>query len=83
MTRLVNAALQGDFPAALVEHNAMYPLMKAMFVESNPAPIKAAMAKMGWLENELRLPLCPVSPTGMSVIEEGLAPFLDELESER
>ncbi|MEE2887081.1 MAG: 4-hydroxy-tetrahydrodipicolinate synthase [Planctomycetota bacterium] len=83
MSRLVQAALDGDFSTALAEHNAMYPLMKAMFVESNPAPIKAAMAKMGWLENELRLPLCPVSPTGMTVIEEALSPFLDELERDR
>lgn len=83
MTRLVHAALEGDFGTALEEHNTMYRLMKALFVESNPAPIKAAMAKMGWLQNELRLPLCPVSPAGMSVVEEDLAPFLDELESDR
>ena len=80
MTRLVEAAHEGNFNAALEEHNMMYSLMKAMFVESNPAPIKAAMAMMGWLANELRLPLCPVSPAGMSLIEKELAPFLEELE---
>ena len=79
MTRLVEAAHEGNFSAALEEHNMMYSLMKAMFVESNPAPIKAAMAMMGWLANELRLPLCPVSPAGMSLIEKELAPFLEEL----
>ena len=83
MTRLVEAAHEGDFHAALEEHNMMYSLMKAMFVESNPAPIKAAMAMMGWLANELRLPLCPVSPAGMNLIEKELAPFLDELERDR
>ncbi len=83
MTRMVQAAQEGDFATARLEHDTMYPLMKAMFVESNPAPVKAALAKMGWLANELRLPLCSVSDDGMRVVEEELAPFLDELESDR
>jgi 4-hydroxy-tetrahydrodipicolinate synthase len=39
------------------------PLFKALFVESNPGPVKFLLAAMGLIENELRLPLVPVEPT--------------------
>lgn len=79
MSRLVGAALEGDFATAREEHNTLYPLMKTMFVESNPAPIKAALARFGHMQNELRLPLCPVSPGAQEQLERDLQPFLDEL----
>jgi 4-hydroxy-tetrahydrodipicolinate synthase len=41
-------------------HRKLGPLFKALFVESNPGPVKALLARMGLIENELRLPLVPV-----------------------
>ena len=39
----------------------IYPLIEALFLESNPIPIKAALAELGWIRDELRLPLLPLS----------------------
>jgi 4-hydroxy-tetrahydrodipicolinate synthase len=57
MTRLTQFALANDFPAAREIHRRYLPLMEVNFVESNPMPVKAAMAQMGLLEPVWRLPL--------------------------
>jgi 4-hydroxy-tetrahydrodipicolinate synthase len=59
MARLTRLALDGDFPAARQIHRRVHPLMEINFVESNPIPVKAAMAQMGLLEPVWRLPLVP------------------------
>jgi 4-hydroxy-tetrahydrodipicolinate synthase len=62
MVRMVEAAGRGDFAAARTVHNRILPLMQINFVESNPIPVKAAMAAMGLLEEVYRLPMCPPKP---------------------
>jgi 4-hydroxy-tetrahydrodipicolinate synthase len=57
MSQLTRAALQGDFQAAREIHRRYHPLMEVNFVESNPIPVKAAMAEMELLEPVWRLPL--------------------------
>ena len=57
VVEMVNAMLAGDFAAARALHHRLFPLFKACFVESNPIPAKAAMAYLGLMEDELRLPL--------------------------
>jgi 4-hydroxy-tetrahydrodipicolinate synthase len=57
MTRITRFALEGDFAAAREIHRRVHPLMEVNFVESNPIPVKAAMAQMGLLEAVWRLPL--------------------------
>jgi 4-hydroxy-tetrahydrodipicolinate synthase len=57
MTRLTQLALANDFPAAREIHCRYLPLMEVNFVESNPMPVKAAMALMELLEPVWRLPL--------------------------
>jgi 4-hydroxy-tetrahydrodipicolinate synthase len=57
MTRLVRLAMQGDFRGAREIHRRFLPLMEVNFVESNPIPVKAALAEMGLLEPVWRLPL--------------------------
>ena len=57
---LCDAANKGDFAAARIIHYALMPLFKALFLETNPMPVKAALAKMGLIKNVLRLPLTPV-----------------------
>jgi len=62
MAQLVATAERGDFAAARAIHARMLPLMQVNFVESNPGPVKAAMAAMGLLEEAYRLPICPPRP---------------------
>jgi 4-hydroxy-tetrahydrodipicolinate synthase len=58
---MVDSALAGDFRTAEALHRKYYPVFTDLFLESNPAPIKAAMAAKGWISDEVRLPLVPMS----------------------
>ena len=60
---MVSAALQGDMSGALEIHYRLFPMMKALFKEGNPAGVKAAMEIRGWIENVVRLPLIAASQT--------------------
>jgi 4-hydroxy-tetrahydrodipicolinate synthase len=62
MVQMVEAAERGDYAAARVVHTRILPLMQINFVESNPVPVKAAMAAMGLLEEVYRLPMCAPKP---------------------
>ncbi len=59
MARLVELAEKNDFAAARGVHAALLPLMMVNFIESNPGPVKSAMASMGLLEEVYRLPMVP------------------------
>lgn len=72
MTSLVHAALDGDFTRARELQRRYLPLMDVNFVESNPIPVKAAMAAMGLLEPVYRLPLVPPGPQNLAKIEQVL-----------
>jgi 4-hydroxy-tetrahydrodipicolinate synthase len=71
-TRLVSAALAGDFPLARELHYRLLPLMRANFVESNPVPVKAAMAMLGHCRPELRAPLGPPAAATLQRVREAL-----------
>lgn len=62
MSAMVQAALDGDYARAYEYHRKLYPLFRDQFIETNPIPIKAAMAMAGLVEEEYRLPLCELSP---------------------
>jgi 4-hydroxy-tetrahydrodipicolinate synthase len=62
MHELAAAGLEGDFARARELHFRMLPLMRALFVETNPIPIKQACALMGRCSNEVRMPLVPMTP---------------------
>ncbi len=62
MAQMVEAAERNDFEAARAVHARLLPLMQANFCESNPIPVKAAMAQMGLLEENYRLPMVPPKP---------------------
>ena len=64
-----------DLPKARELHHRLFPLFKALFAEPNPIPGKAAMARLGLMRNELRLPLVPASEK----TEELIANTLDAL----
>ncbi len=61
MSAMVDAALAGRWDEARAAHYRLLPLMDVNFIESSPGPVKAAMALMGLLEENLRLPLVPVT----------------------
>ena len=73
MAKMVELAEQNDFAAARRIHAQLMPLMSANFIESNPIPVKAAMAEMGLLEEVYRLPMVPPRPQSRKVIVEALA----------
>jgi len=66
---LVHAAAAGDFVLARRLHLQLFPLFKGMFVETNPIPIKAAMAICGIDTGQLRLPLCEISADNRTKLE--------------
>jgi 4-hydroxy-tetrahydrodipicolinate synthase len=70
MTDLVQRALANDFAGAREVQRKYMPLMEVNFVESNPIPVKAAMALMGLLDPIYRLPLCPPNPANLTKIEK-------------
>jgi 4-hydroxy-tetrahydrodipicolinate synthase len=68
MTALVHLLLSGNLDQARQWHYQLLPLMDANFLETNPAPVKAALSIMGRIQNVLRLPLLPVSEsTGIAL----------------
>jgi 4-hydroxy-tetrahydrodipicolinate synthase len=62
MAGMVDAFVAGDLQKARTLHYRMSPLIDALFIETNPIPVKAALALMGKIDYELRLPLCRMSP---------------------
>ena len=58
---MCNAFNKGDLKEAARIHHALFPLHDALFFESNPIPAKTALALMGRMEAEIRLPLCPMA----------------------
>lgn len=73
MRELAQACLDGDFLKARRLQKQWLELMEVNFVESNPIPVKAALARMGLLEPVWRLPLVPPSPASMARIEQVLS----------
>lgn len=74
MKKLTASYLAGDHDEARKLHLYLYPLCKAVFIETNPIPVKAAMSMMGLIGEEIRLPLSPLSkdkePQLRKVLEE-------------
>jgi 4-hydroxy-tetrahydrodipicolinate synthase len=61
VSRMVQAFASGDIRGAQKLHAKFYPLFKDLFIETNPVPVKAALAMKGLIEEEYRLPLVPLS----------------------
>jgi 4-hydroxy-tetrahydrodipicolinate synthase len=73
MSRMTNFALEGKWDEARELHYRILPLMEVNFIESSPGPVKAAMAIMGLLEENFRLPLVPVTEKSRQRIREVLS----------
>jgi len=72
MSRLVSVALNGDYDTARQLHTRLLPLMQVNFIETNPIPVKAAMAHLGLLEPHYRLPIVPPQPESLTQIVQVL-----------
>ena len=73
MKQLVDLCAAGDFGMASAMHRKLYRFFKAMFVETNPIPVKAALAIRGLIDEEYRLPLCPPSDKNREFLRQILA----------
>ncbi|MEO5569078.1 MAG: dihydrodipicolinate synthase family protein, partial [Gemmatimonadaceae bacterium] len=73
MAKLCELLAKGDMVAARELHMKLLPWMRAAFIESNPLPVKAAMAMMGKMNNVLRLPLVPMNASNNDVVKSALA----------
>ena len=65
---MVNAAAAGDYSKAMKLHQKYYCLFRDLFVETNPIPVKTAMAMKGMIAEEFRLPLCEISAGGRETL---------------
>jgi 4-hydroxy-tetrahydrodipicolinate synthase len=72
VARMVAAFRAGNLSAALKLHEQLYPLFKDLFIETNPQPVKTALALMGLIQEEFRLPLVPMSAKNRSVLKSTL-----------
>jgi 4-hydroxy-tetrahydrodipicolinate synthase len=72
MSQLCEAAARGNLADARTFHLQLLPWMRAAFVESNPIPVKAAMAMLGRMENRLRLPLLPLDEKHADTVRSSL-----------
>jgi 4-hydroxy-tetrahydrodipicolinate synthase len=61
VAELTHAALDGDAKRARELHQRLFPICRAMFIETNPIPVKEAMAMLGMIRAEWRLPMCPMT----------------------
>ncbi|MBN1525719.1 MAG: 4-hydroxy-tetrahydrodipicolinate synthase [Spirochaetales bacterium] len=73
MSLMVDKILQGKWDEALVMHYSLLPLFKVIFIETNPIPIKAALAMKGMIEETYRLPMCEMEPQNREKLEKTLA----------
>ena len=72
---MVHSFLKGDAARAMEVHRRIFPLCKAMFYETNPMPVKRALSLMGMIENNLRLPLVPMSEQQEARLKKVLKDF--------
>ncbi|HUJ26765.1 MAG TPA: 4-hydroxy-tetrahydrodipicolinate synthase [Myxococcales bacterium] len=75
MARLCDAFFAGDLKAAQREQIRFAPLVKALFCETNPLPVKYALSKMGRIAHELRLPLAPISDAGAAKVDAAMKEY--------
>jgi len=72
---LVSAFEKGDIKKAQVLHYKLSPLIKAMFIETNPIPVKTAMGLLGMCEPDLRLPMCAMSEGNLEKLKKALKDY--------
>lgn len=72
---MVEAFQAGRHEEAIQWHQRLLPLVKALFLETNPIPVKTAMGLLGMIQPELRLPLCPMSEANVERLRQALVAY--------
>jgi 4-hydroxy-tetrahydrodipicolinate synthase len=72
---MVDSFLNGDLRHARKMHYKLLPLVKAMFIETNPIPVKTAMGLLGMIEPTLRLPMCPIKEDNIARLTKVLRDY--------
>ena len=72
VSRMVDEYFAGHYKEAQALHYKMFPLCRALFIETNPVPVKRAMKLLGLCEDELRLPLCAMQPNNEKILVQAL-----------
>jgi 4-hydroxy-tetrahydrodipicolinate synthase len=75
MSAMVDAFAAGDLQKARALHYRMSPLIDALFIETNPIPVKAALSLMGKIDYELRLPLCRMLPKNEESLKKAMQAY--------
>jgi 4-hydroxy-tetrahydrodipicolinate synthase len=75
MSQMCNAFLDGDIKRAVKMHYKMQPLHRAMFLETNPIPVKSALSMMGMIKEEFRLPLVKMKGRNRAVLKKALESY--------
>jgi 4-hydroxy-tetrahydrodipicolinate synthase len=75
MAALVDAFAAGDFKKARDLHYRLTPLVKSLFIETNPVPVKAALSLMGKIEYEVRLPLAKLSDANYEKLKQAMKTY--------
>ncbi len=78
MRALTDAMTAGDLPRARKMQRALLELNRVMFIRSNPIPVKAACALLGWVSGEIRLPLTELDTEGLAALRAAMAAFAGE-----
>jgi 4-hydroxy-tetrahydrodipicolinate synthase len=73
VAQMVRAAAAGDFAKARKLHGQYHPLFRDLFIETNPIPVKAALAMLGQIEEEYRSPLVPMNAKNREILKATLA----------
>jgi len=81
MKALVDAVVKKDYETAKAMHFSLQHLTDAMFCESNPIPVKAACALLGWMSGDLRLPLTTISDAKLAHLKHAMAGFHSDVET--
>ena len=75
MSELTQACLQGDWERGRKLQFSLLPLIRAVFIETNPIPVKTALSLMGRCQAELRLPLTPMSEGNLKKLQQAMRDF--------
>ena len=75
VSEMVSCFLNGEFEKSQKLHKSLFPICKAMFIETNPIPVKTAMKLLGRLNGEMRLPLCKMSDGNVKQLKKILEEY--------
>jgi 4-hydroxy-tetrahydrodipicolinate synthase len=75
VAELYNSYARGEFNQARKLHYKLFPLNEALFLETNPIPVKVALSVMGKVRDEFRLPLCSMSPGNLEKLKTALKEY--------